>query len=952
MARAAPIRLELSAAPGKLHGVDSGLYESLVTPGLRRRLETVLDGGFETGTLDYADQPHALARHVYDVTQRVLAATRDETERVVVVNGLLEQLMASDERILPPTSQLLRIAKPARPGLVGIEDVRPSTPLSDAALLTNATDEPNLGSELRAEIDTSDEVDLLCAFVKWHGLRLLEPELRRLRDARAPAPRHHDDLHGRDRARRARPAGARVRRRGQDPVRRRAHPAARQGLDVPPQHRLRHGVRRLVQPVPRRPARRRRVERPALPGRDPDAAGEVPRHLRHLLERLDASSSTTRIGIGTVSTTRWPRHRAARSTTGSPSRLVRPRGAAVPLPAGDARRARRRARRPRPPPQPRRRRDRHRQDGGRCARLPAAVRAEPADRPSSALRRSPHARSSSSRCGPTARCWPTPTSASCTSAARARSAGDHVFASVQSLHVVRRREHPADAFDIVVIDEFHHAEARDLPAPPRPPARRASCSASPRPPSAPTASTSAPFFDGRTAAELRLWDALGADLLCPFHYFAVADGTDLRRHQLDARAVRRARAVATSTPATTPAPRSCCSSCATRSSTRARCAPSASASASRTPSSWRRSSTTPASPRSRSAARHSAADRDARSAGPASDRRVNVSVRRRPVQRGPRPPRRRHGAVPAADRERHGLPAAARPRAAPHPRQGGAHGPRLRRAPPQGVPLRSRSCAPSPAQTRRGLEREIERRLPVPAVRLPDRDGPAGPGDRARRTSAPRSPTAGSRSSPSCGRTATSDLADLPRRVGRRAPRHPAARQQSWTQLRRDAGLPTRAGLRPRGRAAQADPRLRARRRPRPRGTAYRRLLADDAPDVRRPVASRAAPRADALLLAVAGRRRLRVVRRRPRRAPQRAAPPRDELGAVVDLVVRRRPPRSARAGRADSADVPLRVHAPLPARGDPRRARLRHLQRKPTSVTRGRAVLAEHSTSTPSSSR
>ncbi len=36
------------------------------------------------------------------------------------------------------------------------------------------------------------------------------------------------------------------------------------------------------------------------------------------------------------------------------------------------------------------------------------------------------------------------------------------------------------------------------------------------------------FFDGRTAVELRLWDALGADLLCPFHYFAVADGTDLR----------------------------------------------------------------------------------------------------------------------------------------------------------------------------------------------------------------------------------------------------------------------------------------------------------------------------------------------------------------------------------------------------------------------------------------
>ena len=58
--------------------------------------------------------------------------------------------------------------------------MRPATPLSEAALLTNTRGEPNLGSELKAELDTADEVDLLCAFVKWYGLRLLEPELRRL----------------------------------------------------------------------------------------------------------------------------------------------------------------------------------------------------------------------------------------------------------------------------------------------------------------------------------------------------------------------------------------------------------------------------------------------------------------------------------------------------------------------------------------------------------------------------------------------------------------------------------------------------------------------------------------------------------------------------------------------------------------------------------------------------
>lgn len=85
-----------------------------------------------------------------------------------------------------PARQLRGLAMAPGPGVLDIEPVRPKTPLSDAALLTNSSGEPNLAAELRAEIDTSDEVDLLCAFVKWHGLRLLEDELGRLRRRQAP----------------------------------------------------------------------------------------------------------------------------------------------------------------------------------------------------------------------------------------------------------------------------------------------------------------------------------------------------------------------------------------------------------------------------------------------------------------------------------------------------------------------------------------------------------------------------------------------------------------------------------------------------------------------------------------------------------------------------------------------------------------------------------------------
>ena len=52
--------------------------------------------------------------------------------------------------------------------------------------MTNARNEPTLAAELRAELASADHVDLLCAFVKWQGLRLLEDQLNELRRRGVP----------------------------------------------------------------------------------------------------------------------------------------------------------------------------------------------------------------------------------------------------------------------------------------------------------------------------------------------------------------------------------------------------------------------------------------------------------------------------------------------------------------------------------------------------------------------------------------------------------------------------------------------------------------------------------------------------------------------------------------------------------------------------------------------
>lgn len=104
---------------------------------------------------------------------------------------------------------------------------------------------------------------------------------------------------------------------------------------------------------------------------------------------------------------------------------------------------------------------------------------------------------------------------------------EHVFASVQSLNASGLEHLDAAHFDVVIVDEFHHAAAptyQNLLEHLRP-AELLGLTATPE------RSDGMPvldWFEGRIAAELRLWDAIDQHRLVPFAYYAIHDGLDLR----------------------------------------------------------------------------------------------------------------------------------------------------------------------------------------------------------------------------------------------------------------------------------------------------------------------------------------------------------------------------------------------------------------------------------------
>ena len=106
-------------------------------------------------------------------------------------------------------------------------------------------------------------------------------------------------------------------------------------------------------------------------------------------------------------------------------------------------------------------------------------------------------------------------------------AGAHVFANIQSLHADRLAQITPDTFDVVVVDEFHHAKAATYDRLLRflKPRELLGLTATPERMDGQNVTE---WFDERIAVELRLWEAIDQGFLVPFQYFGVADGTDLR----------------------------------------------------------------------------------------------------------------------------------------------------------------------------------------------------------------------------------------------------------------------------------------------------------------------------------------------------------------------------------------------------------------------------------------
>ena len=169
--------------------LEVGVYERPITKAVAEALARLDEKRVAIRDLSSGEAPDRVALHLRNEIERALASV-PESKRVEVsvalINSVVESLVEATGRdefadqSLNPTGQILTSVMSLDPDGQPREIQAPLISLLDTTLLTNAKRDPNVGSQLLNEIDSSASIDILVAFVRRAGVQLLLPSLRRL----------------------------------------------------------------------------------------------------------------------------------------------------------------------------------------------------------------------------------------------------------------------------------------------------------------------------------------------------------------------------------------------------------------------------------------------------------------------------------------------------------------------------------------------------------------------------------------------------------------------------------------------------------------------------------------------------------------------------------------------------------------------------------------------------
>lgn len=162
----------------------NGLYDRVVTEAILSKVTSAADVGIAEISSQAASSGYLLNLVNAELGEKL--ATLKVPDQILLVNQVLSIAGGSTSVPEGPSVKILNHVFQKETDDSSFKSQRPLTPLSELALMTNAKGEPNMASELNAELASADRVDVVMSFVKHSGLNLIYGELQKLRQRGIP----------------------------------------------------------------------------------------------------------------------------------------------------------------------------------------------------------------------------------------------------------------------------------------------------------------------------------------------------------------------------------------------------------------------------------------------------------------------------------------------------------------------------------------------------------------------------------------------------------------------------------------------------------------------------------------------------------------------------------------------------------------------------------------------
>ena len=162
-----------------------GIYEALLDEEVSSILQSHPELRSVFGKLDPEEEPSRYAAFVSRLLEKALRLEADPATRLRLCNEVVERIggrppapSLANRRLIPAEKPVLLEITP--PNYAKGRVPRPETALAESSLFTGSPTDPQLVHELAKEIQSADSADLLVSFIKWSGLRLLMPAFEEL----------------------------------------------------------------------------------------------------------------------------------------------------------------------------------------------------------------------------------------------------------------------------------------------------------------------------------------------------------------------------------------------------------------------------------------------------------------------------------------------------------------------------------------------------------------------------------------------------------------------------------------------------------------------------------------------------------------------------------------------------------------------------------------------------